>query len=227
MVIFCPMLQFGCFQRLRQRRLLDVGGGPGPERSAGCGDDDANQFFAIAGAQRLKQRVMLGIRRQDAGPRLRRALHEEIAGADQAFLVRQRDRGAAIDRRERGLQSGRAADGGHHPVRRTRGGLDDGAFAGAAFGAGAGQRILQLPKPVGIGDRRKSRVELHRQLRQRLDVGIGGQRLDLIAVGRGPQQIHRAVADRAGGAEDGHGAHGGRRGLVVTQRNSAHVFTKP
>ncbi len=28
MVIFWPMLQFGCFKRLRQRRLLDVGRRP-------------------------------------------------------------------------------------------------------------------------------------------------------------------------------------------------------
>ena len=62
---------------------------------------------------------MLGIRRQDTGPCLERALHEEIAGANQAFLVGQRDGGAAIDRRERGLQSGRAADGGHDPVGRA------------------------------------------------------------------------------------------------------------
>ena len=61
------------FQRLRQRRLLDVGGSPCPERPAGGGDDDAHQLFAVAGAQRLKQCVMLGIRRQDAGARLQRA----------------------------------------------------------------------------------------------------------------------------------------------------------
>ena len=144
MVIFCPMLQFGCFKRLRQGRLLDIGGGPGPERSAGCGDDDANQFLPIARTQRLEQRVMFGIRRQDAGPGLRRALHEEIAGANKAFLVGKRDRRAAIHRRERGFQSGRAADGGHDPIRRTRGGLDDRAFARAAFGARAGQRVFQL-----------------------------------------------------------------------------------
>jgi len=34
MVIFCPMLQFGVFQRLRQRRLAPIfGAGPCPERS--------------------------------------------------------------------------------------------------------------------------------------------------------------------------------------------------
>ena len=145
---------------------------------------------------------MLGIGRQDAGAGFRRALHEEIAGADQAFLVGERDRGAAIDRGERRFQTGRAADGGHHPIRRTRRRFDDGALAGAAFDPRAGQRLFQLGEARGIGDRRKPRAELPRELGQRLHIGIRGQRLDPVAVARAPQQIHRAVADRAGGAED-------------------------
>ena len=215
------------FQRLCQRRLFDIGRGPGAERAAGSGDDDADQFLAVSRAQRLKQRIVFAIGGQDAGPRLRRALHEEIAGANQAFLVGERDGRAAIHRRERGLQAGRAADGRHHPVRRPRRRLDHRAFAGAAFGAGAGQRVFQLGQTRGIGDGNKSRAEFLRELRQRLHVGIRGQRLDPVAVARGPQQIHGAVADRAGGAEDGHRTHGGCRGFVVTQGNCAHVFTKP
>ena len=92
---------------------------------------------------------------------------------------------------------------------------------------GTGQRIFQFAEPAGIGDRRKPRAEFLRKFRQPIDVGIGGQRLDTVAIARGPQQIHGAVADRAGGAQHGHGTHGGRRGLVVTQRNCAHRFTKP
>ena len=86
------------FQRLRQRRLLDIGAGPGPERPTRGGDDDTNQLFPIAGTQRLKQRVMLGIRRQNSGPCFRSSLHEEVAGAHQALLVGQRHCRAAIDR---------------------------------------------------------------------------------------------------------------------------------
>ena len=102
-----------------------------------------------------------------------------------------------------------------------------GAFAGAAFGAGAGQRGLQFAEARGIGDRRKSRAEFFGELGQPLDVGIRGQRLDLIAVARAPQQIHGAVADGTGGAQHRHGARVGQRGLVVTQWNCAHIFTKP
>ena len=91
MVIFWPMLQFGCFSACASVACSISATGPGPERTAGRGDDDANQFLAVARAQRLEQRVVFGIRRQDAGPGLRRALHEEIAGANQTFLVGERD----------------------------------------------------------------------------------------------------------------------------------------
>ncbi len=151
---------------------------------------------------------MFGVGRQDAGPGLRRALHEEVARADEAFLVRKRNRCAAIHRRERRFQSGRAADGSHDPVRRPRRGFNDRAFASAAFGACAGESIFQLGEATRIGDSRKPRAEFPGQFRQPLHIGMRGQRLDLVAVARGPEQIHRAVADRTGGTEDGHSAHG-------------------
>ena len=215
------------FERLRQRRLLDVAGRPGAERPAGRSDDHAHQFLAIAGRERLKQCVVFGIRRQDAGAGFRRALHEEIAGANQAFFVGQCDRRAAVDRSQCRLQSGRTAHRRHHPVGGTRGGLDDGAFAGAAFDTGARERILQFAEPCRVGDRGESRAELDGELGQRFDIGVRSQRLDRIAVARTAQQIHGAVADRPGGAQHRHGAYVRYRGLVVTQWNCAHNFTKP
>ena len=98
MVIFWPMLQFGCFSACASVACSMSAGGPGAERPAGGGDDHAHQFLAVAGGERLKQCVVFGIRRQDAGAGFRRALHEEIAGANQAFLVGERDRRAAVDR---------------------------------------------------------------------------------------------------------------------------------
>src|SRR6266853_1727829 len=47
-----------------------------------------------------------------------------------------------------------------------------------------------------IGDRGKPYAEFLRQFCQPLHIGMGGQGLDPIAVTRGSQQIHRAVADR-------------------------------
>ncbi len=136
MVIFCPMLQFGCFRACASvacsiSALAQVRNGP-PDAVMMTRTSSS----AVAGAQCLEQRVVLGIGRQDAGPGLGGTLHEKITGANQAFLVGQRHAGAAIDRRERGLQPGRAADGGHHPVRRTGRGLDNSAFTGARIRCG-------------------------------------------------------------------------------------------
>ncbi len=214
-------------QRLRQRRLLDIPAGPGPERSARCGDDDAHQFLPVTGAKRLKQRVVLGIGGQDAGASGHGTLHEEIARTNQAFLVGERNRRTAIHRGECRLQSGRAADRGHDPIGRTGRRLDDRTLARPAFGAGAGQRVLQIAEQAWVGDGGKARVELLRKLRQIPDIAVGGQRLDPISIGSGSQQIHRAVADRPGGSQDGHGPDGGCRGFVVTQGNGAHRLTKP
>src|ERR1700756_2935016 len=54
-------------QGLRQCRLLDIGRGPGAERPARGGDDDADQLIAIARSQGLEQGIVLGIRGQNAG----------------------------------------------------------------------------------------------------------------------------------------------------------------
>ena len=152
MVIFWPMLQFGCFKACSSVARSMSAGGPGAERSARGGDDHAHQFLAVAGGKRLKQCVVFGIRRQDAGAGFRRALHEEIAGTNQAFLVGERNRRAAVDCGQCRLQSGRTAHGRHHPVGGTCRGLDDGAFAGAAFDARAGQGVLQFAEPRRVGD---------------------------------------------------------------------------
>ena len=170
---------------------------------------------------------MFGIRRQNAGPCFRSALHEEIAGTNQAFLVGERNRRAAVDRGQRGLQPGRTAHRRHHPVGGTRRGLDDGAFAGAAFDARAGQGVLQFAKARRVGDSSESRAEFLREFGQRFDIGIRGQRLYLIAVARAAQQIHCAVADRTGGAQHRDGARVRYGGLVVTQWDCAHKITKP
>ena len=79
--------------------------------------------------------------------------------------------------------------------------LDDGGLAGAGFDAGAGQRVLQLAIGGGIGDGGEARAELARQGRERRGIAMRGHRLDPIARGLAPEQIDRARADRAGGAQ--------------------------
>jgi len=76
----------------------------------------------------------------------RRALHEEITGTDEAFLVRQRHGGAAITPRARASIRQRRC-GGHHPIADGRRSMT--ALRRAAFGACAGQRVFQFLQPLG------------------------------------------------------------------------------
>ena len=85
---------------------------------------------------------MFGVRGKDAGSGPRRTLHEKVTGADQAFLIGKRNGCTAIYGGECRFQTSRSADRRHDPIRRAYGGLNDSAFASAAFRARTGQRIL-------------------------------------------------------------------------------------
>jgi len=116
----------------------------------------------------------------------------------------------------------------HHPVGRSCGGLDHGAFARTAFGPHASQGVLQFIEPARIGDRHKARIEFARELGQPLHIAVCGERLDAIALAGAPHQIQRAVADGTGGTEHGDAARCGRsRRSVTTQGNGVHCLTKP
>ena len=151
-------------QRLFRRRRLDLLPRPGAERSARRGEDYALDVLARPGAERLEHRVVLGIDRQHGGAGRCGAAHEQAAGANQAFLVGERDRRAALDRRKRRLQSDRTADRRHHPVGRTLRRFDQSIFAGRGFDAEPDKRILEFAIGGGIGNHRKSRADLARDL---------------------------------------------------------------
>ena len=65
-----------------------------------------------------------------------------------------------------GFRSDRAADRGHHPVGRTLRRLDHGGLAARSLDAGAGKRVLEFAIGRRIGDDRKARVQLARDLRE-------------------------------------------------------------
>ena len=107
------------------------------------------------------------------------------------------------------------------------GALNDGAFARPAFGARPSQCILQLREASRIGNGGKPGPKLLGKLRESLDVGMSRQRFHLVALRRSPQQIHGAVADRPGGAKDGHRANGGtpQPCCYATEQRSCHHQT--
>src|SRR3569833_430752 len=98
MVIFRPMLQFGCFKACSSVACSISAGA-----QVRNGPPDAVMMTRASSSR----------------------LPEESAGADEAFLDGEGHRGTTIDGGERRLQSGRAAHRSHHPIGRTRGGLDD------------------------------------------------------------------------------------------------------
>ena len=165
-------------QRLFRRRRLDRLQRPGAERAARGGEDHSADVLARAGAERLEDRVVLAIDRQHGRAGAGGAAHEQGAGTDQAFLVGERDGRAALDRGQRRLQSGRAADRRHHPVGRTLRRLEQRLFARRRLDAAAGQGIFQLAVGVRIGNDGKLRADVARDLRKRRRVAPRGDGLD-------------------------------------------------
>ena len=125
------------------------------------------------------------------------------AGANQAFLVGERHRRAALDRGQRRLQAGRAADRRHHPVGRTLRRLRPRLRAGRRLDAGARQRVLEFA--IELSDRRPPRTARRQLARQ-------SWRAPRHSCARSPprrdsgrlalEQIDRAGADRAGRTEN-------------------------
>ena len=92
----------GMAQGLLRRCGADRLRRPGTEWAAGGGQHDAMDIFARAGGERLENGIVLGIDRQDGSARRRGTTHEQRAGADQRFLVGERDDRAALGGGERG-----------------------------------------------------------------------------------------------------------------------------
>ncbi len=226
MVILRPIDQFGWRSACFEGRGFELLRCPGAERPARRGQNDALDIIAVAAAERLKQRVVLAVDRQDRRAGRRGAAHEEAAGANQTFLVGKRDRCAALDRGKRRLETGRSADRGHQPVDRTRRRFLQSIRAGRRFDSRSGKRRLELGICRGLGHDRDARLKFARKLRKARHVAPGTQRLDREAVAIGTKQINRARADRAGRAKDGDAALF-RCSFWLAGETKAHRLTIP
>ena len=130
-----------------------------------------------------------------------------------------------------------AASAGFKPAAPDTAAISQSAGRSAASTMALSPAPLAMPVPASaarssssldcISDGHEARVEFLGQLDHAFDVAVGGQRLHLVPLGRGSQQIHGAVADRTGRTKDGDAAQTGRGGLVISQGNSAHQITKP
>ena len=114
---------------------------PVEERAAGRRQDDARHPLGLREIEHLKDRVMLGIDRQQrraAAPHFRL---DEIPGADQALLVRERNDRPLPHGTQGRLQAGGADDPGHHPVGRPVGRLRHRLRPGCRLDTGSGKPI--------------------------------------------------------------------------------------
>ena len=170
------------------------------------------------------------IDRQHGRAGLLGAAHEQRAGADEAFLVGERERRAAFDRRERRLKPRRAGDRADHPFGRTARRLGDRVGPGRGLDAGPRQFRLQFadrrrdPRPPRSA--RRVRAPAWRAPTPFL-CAVSASTVNL--PGLALEQIDRARPDRAGRAENRHRAHGGGRLRSWREFHSAsnHQTSRP
>ncbi len=124
-----------------------------------------------------------------------------MAGADEAFLVGERD-GAAFGERGIGrLDAGRAGNGADDDVGRAERRLDNRLCAGRGLDAAARQRGLELAIELFVTDGGEARADADREFGQGRDVAAARHRLDAERLRRLLDDVDGRAADRAGRAE--------------------------
>ena len=109
-MIFGPIDQVGWASASATRDVLELGARAAAERPAGGGEDDRLDRLGCAPLEALEDRGVLAVdREQQAAPAALRG-DRELAGRDEALLVRERERDAALERPERRPDAGEADD---------------------------------------------------------------------------------------------------------------------
>ena len=152
--------------------------------TTGCRQHEPAHLGVLARAQRLRDRGVLGVDRDDLARSRQRG--DQVAADDERLLVRERERAARLERRECGSEPDRAGDAVEDDV-----GLD------------IPHQLLGL---VGA-ERGVLDAELGGLRVQRRAVRAGRQADDLEPAGVRADDVERLRADRSGGAEDQHASH--------------------
>ena len=161
-------------ERLLGRDVAELVGGEPAERAAARGEDEA---LRLAEERALEDRRVLAVDRDQLALAAGSGLQRELAGGDEALLVRERERDAVLERPHRRHQAGEADDGVQHDVR-----------LGALEQLGrVSPGLRQRREPVDRLRPRRRRDEL--ELRMRVD------------------HLDRLAPDRAGRAEQGDPLH--------------------
>ena len=193
--------------RLGRRRRLQGGGIAVEERTARSGQHEAADLLRASRPQRLVDRGVFAVDRQDGRARGGRETPQHGPGRDHRLLVGERQVGAGRKRRRRRLKTGRADDCRHDEIDVAGPDRVQQCLVAARQADSVRQFAPQRGGPVGACNDHAVGPELARQL------GQAGRSGSLGREHRNPQSVrvvarHRQgrLADRTGGPQDGDGA---------------------
>ena len=178
------------------------------ERTARGGQEDLGHagragLARIRLRQGLENRIVLAIDRQQGGAVLVHRIHEQLAGHDQRFLVREQNFLASTGRCQGRGQAGGADDGGHHGIGVGAGG-DRTQRRFAVFDLGAqvalAQQDGQAGGGIGTADHGARRTEARALLGQLFHLGMRTERIHLVSIGVTCKHVQGGHADRTGRA---------------------------
>ena len=104
-------------ERLLRRYVRQIVSVSSAERASGRGENERVDGLERPALQALEGRTVLAVHRQEQAPSPLPCRESELAGGDKAFLVRERERRAALERPERRPEAGEADDGVEDDVR--------------------------------------------------------------------------------------------------------------
>ncbi len=197
-----------------------------PERPARRGENDAAHVVPPSRGERLEDRVVLGIDREDHRPGLAGPTHEQRSGADQALLVGNSHRCATLNGGHARAKPRSTSDRRHHPIGRALGGLDNRVGTGSGLDARMGERRLEFAIALRVGDRCKTGAHFSGEGSKRRRVFLCRDRLHPEAVAIATQEIDRARSDGPRRTEQSDAQFPGARGRrSMSERDDRHRFT--
>ena len=177
------------------------------EWSAGGRQPDGFDLGVRADAQALMDGIVFTVDGQDGNVALTGGRGEDFAGGNHALLVGQADGLAGQNCRVRGFESRNADDSRDHKIRLRQSGACDGAFSSVrdfdASDAGLPEPCGKLSGQLFGGHRDETRMPANGLREGFVDVVSGGQRGYRVAVRKLLDDGKGALADGAGGTENG------------------------
>ena len=166
-------------ERVLRRHRRQLVAHAAPERAAGAGEHERVDLLRRPSLEALEERGVLAVDREDAPAAAPLRLECELAGGDEALLVREREVDAVLERPERRVDAGEPDDGVEDDV-----------------GLAAVEQLGEVAAHLRV---------LGRDAVERRRAGGRGAQLE---VGVRLDDLDRLAPDRAGGAEEGNPLHG-------------------